>query len=76
MVKNDWKLSFLVIFCICSEFLELEIGYYYLRYYTAESRPGGEHLQKISGIFLISQTSFQAHETEENYQKIVFTIII
>ena len=49
--------------------------YCYLRFYTAESRPGGEHLIKILGIFHISHTSFQAHETGTNCPKIVCLVI-
>ena len=42
-------------FCYSSKCLELEMGYCYLRFHTAESRPRGEHLLKISGIFHIVQ---------------------
>ena len=47
------------------------MGHCYLRFCTAESRPGGEYLPKISGIFLNSNTSFKAHETGKNCPKFV-----
>ena len=53
----------------------LEMGYYYLRFYTAESRPGGEHLLKISGIFHIFHTSYKTHETGKNCPKIFILVI-
>ena len=49
--------------------------YYYLRFYTAENRLGGEHLLKISRIFHISHSSFQTTETAKNSPKIVFSVI-
>ena len=45
MVKINWKWQFSAF---SSKFLDLEMGNFYLRFYTAESRPGGEgHVQKI-----------------------------
>ena len=38
--------------------------------HCTESRPGGGHLMKISGIYHISNTSFQAQETGKNCLKI------
>ena len=45
--------------------------HYNLRYDNAESRPGGEHLLKVSAIFDISNISFQVLGTGKNCLKIV-----
>ena len=40
-------LKFQLFFVFSSKFLELEMQYYYLRFYTAESRPGEECLMRF-----------------------------
>ena len=62
---------FQLFFAFSSKFLEPEIEYCYVRFYTAESRPEGEHLLRISGIFHNPLTSFQTHENRKNCPKTV-----
>ena len=62
--SNIWLRIVIFIFFFC-----------YLRYCTAESRPGGEHLLKISEIFHISNPSFQVHETRKNCLKFVSLVV-
>ena len=57
---------FQLFFAFSSLFLEIEMGCYYLRFYTAESRHAGGHLLEFSRIFLYSHTGLQAHETGKN----------
>ena len=66
---------FQLFFAFSSKFFKLEIGYCNPGIYTAESRPGGEHLLKIPGIFCISCTKFQAHENGKNFPKIVCLVV-
>ena len=73
-MTENW--NFQLFFAFSSKILELDMGYCCLRLYTAETRPGGEHLLRISGIFHIYLTSFQANETGKNYLRIVFFLIL
>ena len=51
------------------------MGHCYLRFYSVESSSGVEHLLKISGIYHILHTSFQANKTGKNCTKMVFLVI-
>ena len=51
------------------------MGYCYLRFCTAESKPWRRHLLKLLAIFCISQTSFQTHETGKKIIKIVCLVV-
>ena len=53
---------FQLVFPFSGKFLELQIGYCSLRFYTAENTLGGEHLLKNSGVFHISPSSFQVSD--------------
>ena len=71
MTENCHFQLFLVF---CRKFLELEMEYCYLGFFC-KSRPKGENLLNISGVFHISHTTLQAYETDKNCRKIVCLVV-